>query len=109
MFDLLGIIAILFTAKEIVDEKIEPVASKDICFDWSAYWNDVKNGMTSMEQIKKREHGGYTTIKSISKDNISINEVIDIKRYQYDKEVYGEAIAEIWRKNGSYKYIKDIE
>ena len=47
----------------IIKEKTEPVPPKGMHFDWDAYWNDVNNGMSSVEQIKKRQRGGYMTTK----------------------------------------------
>ena len=63
MLNLLMIVSIVFTIVELIKEKIEPVAPKGTRFDWDAYWNDVNNGMSTIEQIKKRERGGYLTTK----------------------------------------------
>ena len=63
MFDLFAIISAFIGAKEIIKEKIEPVAPRSTRFDWDAYWEDVRNGMSTAKQIKKRERGGYMTTK----------------------------------------------
>lgn len=56
-------LATMLAAKEIIQEKIEPVAPSNTCFDWDAYWADVKNGMPAMEQVRKRQRGGYMITK----------------------------------------------
>lgn len=97
-----------FAAKEIIEEKTEKPAPKGTRFDWDAYWEDVRNGMTSVEQIKKRQRGGYLTTKPKSPEwhELPMDTVVDTKRYEHDKVTYGENIAETWRKNGSYRYTK---
>lgn len=108
MIDLLAILAACLTIKEVVKEKMEPVAPKGTRFDWDAYQKDIENGIGAMEQVRKRQSGGYMTTAPLPTPPASpaaINDVVDIKRYQYDKRVYGEAFAEVNRKNGSYKYI----
>lgn len=104
MIDLLAILAACWTIKEVVKEKMEPVAPKGTRFDWDAYQKDIENGIGAMEQVRKCQSGGYMTTAPLPTP-ATINDVVDIKRYQYDKRVYGEAIAEVNRKNGSYKYI----
>lgn len=115
MFDILKIIHILCTANEYIKEKTEPVAPKGTRFDWDAYWKDVKNGMTCMEQVKKRQNGDYMTINPLPQKpiipkwyEVPTDTVIDTKRYEHDKELYGEEIVEVWRKHGSYRYVKEI-
>ena len=63
MFSLLSIISTLFTVKELIKEKTEPVVPEGTYFDWDAYWDDIKNGMSTVEQIKKRQRGGYMVTK----------------------------------------------
>ena len=99
-------LATAFAAKEVIKEKIEPIAPKGTRFDWDAYWSDIENGMSTIEQVKKRQSGGYMTTKPLHKPQEVIPKVVDIKRYQYDKELYGEAIAEVNRKCGVYMFIK---
>ena len=53
-----GIIAAIVT---LVKEALEKPAPKGQRFDWDAYWKDVENGMDSMEQVRKRQRGGYLT------------------------------------------------
>lgn len=106
MFKILTAIAALFTAKDVIKEKAEPIAPKGTRFDWDAYWDDVDSGVGALKQVRKRQSGGYTTTEPLPHKQPPIDGVIDIKRYQHDKEVYGEAIAEINRQNGSYKYIR---
>ena len=46
---------------QIVKEALEKPAPKGTRFDWDAYWKDVENGMGAMEQVRKRQRGGYWT------------------------------------------------
>ena len=99
-------LATLFAAREVIKEKSEPVAPEGIHFDWDEYWADVNSGMTTIEQVKKRQSGGYMTTKSIKKPIEIIPKVIDIKRYNHDKKLYGESITEVNRKLGMYMFVK---
>lgn len=105
MIDLLAILAACLTIKEVAKEKMEPIAPKGTRFDWDAYQKDIEDGIGAMEQVRKRQSGGYMTTAPLPTPPAAINDVVDIKRYQYDKRVYGETFAEVNRKNGSYKYI----
>ena len=60
---LAGLVATLFVGSQIVKEKMEKPAPKGTRFDWDAYYKDIENGMTTVEQIKKRQRGGYNTTK----------------------------------------------
>lgn len=106
MLNVLTLLSALFAGKEIIKEKTEPVAPRGTRFDWDAYYKDIENGIDPMKQLKKRKAGGYMTTKPKAEPKEVIPGVVDIKRYEYDKKVYGEEFAEAWRKNGSYKYIK---
>lgn len=57
------LIASLFAGGKILKEKCEKPAPKGKHFDWDAYWEDVENGMTTMERIEKQRRGGYDTTK----------------------------------------------
>ena len=46
---------------QIVKEALEKPAPKGTRFDWDAYWKDVENGIGAMEQVRKRQSGGYMT------------------------------------------------
>lgn len=106
MFGLLT--AIVLTAKEIIKEKTEPVVPKGTRFDWDAYWKDVEDGMSTIEQIEKRKRGDYMTTKPAAPKwyELPMDTVVDIKRYEHDKEIYGERMTESWRKNGQYRQVK---
>jgi hypothetical protein len=108
MFGLLSVVSMILTTKEIIKEKTEPVAPKGTRFDWDAYWEDIRNGMTIMEQIKKRERGGYLATKPTPPQwhDLPLDAVVDTERYKHDKELYGENIVENWRKCGRYRYKK---
>ena len=99
MFDLLFLVSTFFTGKELVKEKLEKPAPTGTRFDWDAYWKDIENGMTTMEQIKKRERGGYNTTEPL-------NIVVDVERYKRDKKNFGETFAENQRERGSYRKIR---
>lgn len=104
---LITVFSALFLGVQVVKEKTEPVAPKGTRFDWDAYWADVENGMPAMEQVRKRQRGGYMTTKPLPEPKEVIPKVVDMKRYQHDKKLYGEAIAEVNRKNGMYMFIKN--
>lgn len=106
MIDVLGIVAALLFTKEVVKESIEPVAPKGTRFDWTAYWRDADNGLGAMEQVRKRQSGGYTDAIPLQINPVPKNGVVDQKRYQRDKRTYGEAIAEMNRQNGSYACVR---
>ena len=108
MFHLLSIISLLFTGKELIKEKLEKPAPEGTRFDWDAYYEDVRNGMTTMQQIEKEKRGGYYTTKPKTPEwyELPMETVVDEARYKHDKEVYGDYIAESWRKNGKYRQIK---
>lgn len=108
MFKILTAIAALLTAKDVIKEKAEPIAPKGTRFDWDAYWDDVDSGVNALKQVRKRQSDGYTTIAPLPEKQQPIDGVVDVKRYQHDKMVYGEAIAEMNRQNGSYKYIRSF-
>lgn len=99
MFDVVGIIGLLFSAKEIIQEKLER-PQHNIYFNWDEYWKDVRCGMTTEQQLKKRQSGGYTTTSPCFSNREK--NAFDHARYNHDKELYGEAVAEIWKNNGSY-------
>lgn len=108
MFGLLSVVSMILTTKEIIKEKTEPIPPKGTRFDWEAYWEDIKNGMSTTEQIKKRERGGYMTTKPAPPKiyDLPLDAIVDEARYKHDKETYGETITENWRKNGHYRYTK---
>ena len=106
MINVLSIVAALLFAKEVVAERIEPVAPKGTRFDWAAYWHDANNGIAAMEQVRKRQSGGYATTMPPQINPVLKDGVVDQKRYQHDKRTYGEAIAEMNRQNGAYAYVR---
>ena len=63
MFWLFTIVASVITIKDVIKENLEPVAPANRRFDWDAYWEDIRNGIGAMEQVRKRERGGYWTTK----------------------------------------------
>lgn len=79
--NLFAILSMLFTARQIIKEKSEPVAPAGTRFDWDAYWEDVRNGMSSMEQVRKRQRGGYMTTKPVPGQGreLPMDTVVDAK------------------------------
>lgn len=106
MFQFMVIVSIVFTVYKIIKEKNMPKAPKGTRFDWDRYNEDIKSGMTCMEQLKKTEHGDYYTTNPLHEKKEIIPKVVDMVRYQHDKELYGEEIAETFRKNGSYMHVR---
>jgi antirestriction protein len=53
----------MFTAKELIKEKMEPVAPRGKVFDWDAYSRDVKNGISLTESNRKIANGEYMVTK----------------------------------------------
>lgn len=63
MFNLFGLVCILYSAVQIIKEAFEKPIPKEAKFDWDAYYEDIRNGMTTMQQIEKRKKGEYLTTK----------------------------------------------
>ena len=103
---LIMILSVLYLVSQFLKEKCEKLAPKGTRFDWDAYWKDVENGMPAMEQVRKRQRGGYMTTEPLPEPKEIIPKVVDMKRYQHDKKRYGEAIAEVNRKCGMYMFTK---
>ena len=64
MFDLLGMLSMFLSIKEVIKEKTEPVAPATMRFDWDAYRSDISK-MSVQEQMKKVNRGGYWTTKPL--------------------------------------------
>lgn len=107
MFGALTFVAVVVSVWQWAKEKMEPALPRNARFDWDAYWEDVRNGMGSAEQIKKRTSGGYYTTKPAPPNpmDLPLETVVDVERYLHDKELY-PSYAEQKRKNGGYRYIQ---
>ena len=57
------VIAIVYIAYKLLSEALEKPLPKGAYFDWDAYDEDIRRGMTTEEQLKKRKRGGYYTTK----------------------------------------------
>ena len=66
-FILISILSII----QVVKEWREKPAPKGTRFDWDAYWKDVENGMPSIEQVRKRQRGGYMTTEPLPEKEAS--------------------------------------
>lgn len=58
---------------QIIKEAVEKPTPKGTRFDWDAYWKDVENGMPAMEQVRKRQSGGYMTTEPVSDKSMLTN------------------------------------
>lgn len=108
MFGLLTIVSTLLTAKEMIKEKTEKPAPKGTRFDWDAYYKDIENGMDTMEQVRKRQSGGYNTTQPATPKwyELPLNTVVDVERYKHDKKIYSESTVKYWRELGLYREVK---
>lgn len=61
--------AIIYVVVKLVKEALEKPAPKGQRFDWDVYWQDVNNGMDAMEQVRKRQRGGYLTTEPLPSSN----------------------------------------
>jgi hypothetical protein len=106
MFDLIGLIGAAIGIGGMIKEACEPVAPKNTRFDYDAYNEDIRNGITSKKQLEKIKRGEYNTTMPRKEKPDSIYGLVDIKRYNRDKEKFGKDIAEQWRRCGFYMYIE---
>lgn len=108
MFDGLSILGAILGITQVFKEIAEPTLPANARFDYEAEQRDIENGISFKDRMRKHERGEYMTTKPKPKEwyELPMDTVVDIKRYQHDKEVYGEAIAEIWKKQGSYRVIR---
>ena len=108
MLDFLTIFSALLAGKEIVKEKLEKPRPANVHFDWDAYWEDIENGISCTEQLRKQKRGDYYTTRPQKKKwyELPLDTVADIERYEYEKEIFGERMVEEWRKYGRYREIK---
>lgn len=101
MLNLLSLIGSLFVAKEAIQETLEPVAPPEQHFDWDAYFDDINSGITPMEQVRKRQRGGYNTCEPIPAQKT-------LRDYQYEKYLKDKAdnpaYAEAKNQMGVYGY-----
>ena len=67
----------------------------------------LKTVCQQWNRSEKRQRGGYMTTKPLPEPKEVIPKVVDMKRYQHDKKLYGESITEVNRKNGLYMFIKN--
>jgi hypothetical protein len=105
---LLSILSSICTAKEYSKEKAEKPAPKGTRFDWDAYYKDIENGINVMDQVHKCERGEYYTTKPADPKwwELPIDTVVDVERYEHDRKTYGEDLANMYKKIGSYRQIR---
>lgn len=99
MFNLFALVNSLFVTKEVVKETLEPVAPPEQRFDWDAYYNDINSGITPIEQVRKRQRGGYNTCESVSSKKTLYD--FQYEKYLKDKADYPE-YAEAKNQMGAY-------
>lgn len=99
MFNLFALVSSLFVTKEVVKESLEPVAPPEQHFDWDAYFDDIDSGIAPMEQVRKRQRGGYNTCKPIPIQKT-------LRDFQYEKYLKDKAdnpeYAEVKNQMGVY-------
>lgn len=98
---------LLLAGGKIVKEKLEPKVTQPRYFDWDAYWSDVKNGMSTMEQLEKRKRGEYYTNvkpKKEEKDKLPMRAIVDVERYERDRNFTTSTPLKTMRELGEYSY-----
>ena len=95
--DLFFVVVLILAIIRLIKEACEKPAPKGQRFDWDAYWKDIEDGIDIEEQLKRRKRGYYLTTEPI-------NDLVDIERYEHDKDVYGEDVANKWKVYGYYRY-----
>lgn len=104
MFTVLFIFSLFYLLNGLIKQKSETHYYGNYRFDWDEYWLDIKNGMKITEQLEKKKSGTY--MKPINSfNNTKTKNCFDMKRYEHDKVMYGEAIVEMFKKNGVYNRI----
>ena len=58
-------IVLILGIVQLLKETLEKPAPKGTRFDWDAYWKDIDNGIGAMEQVRKRQRGGYLTTEPL--------------------------------------------
>lgn len=104
------IIVLFFVLTKLIKESLEKPSPQGTRFDWDNYWEDVKSGISPMEQIKKQERGCYWTTKPSAPKwyELPPDTIVDKDRYEYDKITYGEIISDIRKNRGEYRIKKNI-
>jgi hypothetical protein len=110
MWGILTGLAAAITAKELVQESLEPVAAVNQRFDTDTYWDDVNRGVDPIEVVRKRQNNQYVTTapKPVSHRDIPINAIVDRERYEHDVKKYGQGFADRERRIGGYRVKKPV-
>ena len=97
-------LAIIYLAYKLISEACEKPKSKYYHKDWDAYFEDLNNGMSTAEQIRKERRGGYMTEEPPPTPwyKLPRDTIVDVERYELDKKRYGKDMAESWRQMGAY-------
>lgn len=99
MLNVLFWASVVVFVKEIIKESIEPVAPPEQRFDWDSYYDDIDSGIAPMEQVRKRQRGGYNTCKPIPTQKT-------LRDFQYEKYLKDRAdnfaYAEAKNQMGAY-------
>ena len=56
---------LILSIAQFIKEAFKKPTPKGTRFDWDAYYKDIDNGIGAMEQVRKRQRGGYNTTKPI--------------------------------------------
>lgn len=106
-FELIGFIFILIIA--FAPGLIERPCPKGYVFDTVKSIQDLASGISKWEYLRRKNRGDYWITQEEYDERIHPKEVIpgvvDIDRYNHDKEKYGEFFAEHRRQCSDYKCI----
>lgn len=103
MFDLLGLIAGIFAAKEIIEEKTTKPYPK--ITDWDEYWK--LSGVLPRKEFEKLVYSGYFSTDKCVKDSDGNNIIEDEETYNEDSWNFEKRYVNKWENEGKYNYNTD--
>lgn len=89
-----GILILLYF---LLRDMAENPAQETVRFDWEEYNRDIQQGLDSRKQIQKLKSGAYNTTEPYS--------VVDVERFRYDLEIYGEEFVDRKKRDGEYGFL----
>ena len=106
----LFLLAVGWLLYKLFSEKPCPLGHR---YDSEKARQDLANGIGTCEWQRRKKKGYYWStpeeIEQRQKAKEDIPGVVDIKRYEYDKKLWGEEKAEQRRAAGHYKHIIEIK
>lgn len=67
MVHLMFAFAVILMICGFINEKRPSKMPPNAYFDWDEYWKDIRNGMSSKEQLKKHENFSYYKSRNVEK------------------------------------------